>query len=353
MIIGRLQLTVCWHLLLGRSSKAMITVTGGAGAINDVASIPARLQEFSAAFEKGISMLKEGATAIEVVQEVVVMLEDSAYFNAGRGSVFTNAGTHEMDASVMDGTTGNAGAVCNVSNVRNPVRLARAVATSTQHVLLCGSGAESLAPNHGIRIEDNHYFFTNERYEQLKLARIQKRVVLDHGTEMEQHSGSVGIAAPSIFSHLGIDSEGKKQHKFGTVGCVARDKYGNLAAAGSTGGLTNKQPGRIGDTPIIGAGIYANSTTCAGETFIKNCVAHDVYARMNYQGLPLAAAIDEVILNVLPPETGGMIGVDSNGKVHASYNTAGMFTGEVSSLALVEGKGGESEAMGREAGEVR
>lgn len=361
-----------------------IAVHGGAGAITDESSIPLRLKEFNAAFYRGKEMLEQGAHAVEAVEAVVMMLEDSKYFNAGRGSVFTNAGTHEMDASIMDGTTGTAGAVCNVQNVRNPIQLARAVARGTQHVMLCGAGAESLAPNHGVQIEDNHYFFTEERYAQLIAARKSGRVVLDHGGEMTQHHQSIGVANPNIFPtlnktregqilspnlsaqqgstssatsprtgpmpdlSLGADNSGPKvpnwaaEHKFGTVGCVARDKYGNLAAAGSTGGLTNKQPGRIGDTPVIGAGVYANSQTCAvactgqGETFIKHVVAHDVHARIKYQQLPLAAAIDQVILDELPPETGGMIGVSASGTVHAAYNTHGMFTGLADSKGRLE-----------------
>jgi len=285
-----------------------------------------------------------------------------------------------MDASIMDGTTGSAGAVANVSNIKNPIKLARTVADDTQHVLLCGTGASSLAPKHDIQVEDNHYFFTEERYAQLKNARLTNSVVLDHGGAMLQDQKSVGLDSTGTVASSAkgfpkkqnpldkfpkrslakdldkkpdsvgdttdsvqdTNAQGKthdspggwaEEHKFGTVGCVARDQYGNLAAAGSTGGLTNKHPGRIGDTPIIGAGVYANTKTCAvactgqGETFIKHCVAHDVHARIKYLKEPLAMAIDEVILNVLPPETGGMIGVDAKGHVHASYNTAGMFTG--------------------------
>jgi beta-aspartyl-peptidase (threonine type) len=338
-----------------------IAAHGGAGAISDKASIPARLKEFEEAFNFGRQMLATGSTAMDAVQEVVARLEDSAYFNAGRGSVFTNSGTHEMDASIMDGSDGTAGAVAMVSNIKNPIHLARTVAKHTQHVMLCGVGASSLAPAHGVEVEDNHYFFTEERYAQLKNARAAGRIVLDHGGEMAQDERSVRVdtsgtvktghlrspgtspaipyqtinvgdawfvgksfgsiesldlngplpvseqkpaaAAAAGGGGVGAPQTGKwaEEHKFGTVGCVARDRYGNLAAAGSTGGLTNKHPGRIGDTPIIGAGVYANSNTCAvactgqGETFIKHVVAHDVHARIKYQGVPLAAAMDEVL----------------------------------------------------------
>uniref|UniRef100_A0A7S1JHZ9 beta-aspartyl-peptidase n=1 Tax=Eutreptiella gymnastica TaxID=73025 RepID=A0A7S1JHZ9_9EUGL len=343
-------------LPLDADGRWALAVHGGAGNISDQSTIPARLREFDAAFQAGHAMLEEGATALDTVIEVVRRLEDCAYFNAGRGSVFTNAGKHEMDASVMDGTTGSAGAVCNVSNIRNPVHLAHAVATGTQHVLLCGAGAESLAPRHGITREDDHYFFTQERYDQLVNARRNKMIVLDHGGECFQDRKSIGIAPTELFPFMSADSpaspladrkrptdqDGKPEHKFGTVGCVARDKHGNLAAAGSTGGLTNKQPGRVGDTPLVGAGIYANSRSCAiactgqGETFIKNVVAHDIHARMKYLDVPLAAAMDQVIFDVLPPQTGGAIGVDKEGNAYAAYNTNGMFTGLADSTGRQE-----------------
>ena len=251
-----------------------IAAHGGAGAISDTASIPARLKEFEEAFAVGKQMLEAGATALDAVQEVVARLEDSAYFNAGRGSVFTNAGTHEMDASIMDGTSGMAGAVAMVSNIKNPIRLARTVANNTQHVMLCGVGASSLAPPHGIEVEDNHYFFTEERYKQLQNARLTNRIILDHGGEMPQDHKSVridtsgtvktGHLTSPLFQPLGgilasplhqptgtsnslqdmnsldLNTTSRKapkeksssgwaeEHKFGTVGCVARDKYGEL-----------------------------------------------------------------------------------------------------------------------------
>ena len=159
---------------------------GGAGTISDTESIPIRMKEFSDAFAYGQKMLQDGALAVDAVQEVVARLENSPYFNAGKGSVFTNAGTHEMDASIMDGSTGTAGAVAMVSNIKNPIYLARTVASSTQHVLLCGAGASSLAPEHGIEMEDSHYFFTEERYAQLKNARLHNSILLDHDGEVKE-----------------------------------------------------------------------------------------------------------------------------------------------------------------------
>eukprot|EP00037_Helgoeca_nana_P020823 m.207869 g.207869 ORF g.207869 m.207869 type:complete len:568 (+) comp25408_c0_seq3:324-2027(+) len=332
-----------------------MAVHGGAGAITDTSTLSARTEAFTGIVTRGRDLLASGATAVEVCIAVVAELEDCIYFNAGRGSVFTHTGTHEMDACIMDGTSMAAGAVANVSNTRNPIKLAAAVATGTQHVLMVGLGAEALAPKFGIQREDSRFFFSEERYAQLKVARATQSVVLDHGGALEANTNSYATVSPDVFAltstspdpdtstpsddlpvaatATATDLKWAGEEKFSTVGCVVRDAYGNLASAGSTGGLCNKQPGRVGDTPIPGAGVYANSKTCAvactghGETFIKHSVAYDIHARMAYKNDSLQEAMTDVILHTLPPETGGCVGVDSNAEAFALYNTQGMFSG--------------------------
>jgi L-asparaginase / beta-aspartyl-peptidase len=344
----------------GRNRWAL-AMHGGAGEISDKTSIPARMEAFTAIEEEGRKMLSGGASALDTVQHVVSLLEDCKYFNAGRGSVFTHTGTHEMDACIMDGTAMTTGACANVGNVRNPIKLARVIAENTQHCLLAGVGAEALGAQHGIEREDNIFFYQEERYQQLLAARKTGEVVLDHGGALRPEPGSrasmrpeeVGVVdrsnqrtkreaklatadAASAAMHAAAEAEELgfvSEEKFSTVGCVARDIYGNLAAAGSTGGLCNKQPGRVGDTPIVCAGVYANSKTCAiactghGETFLKNAVAYDIHARMKYAGKGMSQAMNEAIMKSLPAHTGGCVGVSADGDAYASYNTSGMFTG--------------------------
>ena len=353
------------------SGRWAMAMHGGAGEISDKSSVPARMAEFTSIEAAGRKMLSEGATAMDTVEYVVSLLEDCVYFNAGRGSVFTHTGTHEMDACIMDGTLLRTGACSNVHNIRNPIKLARVVAEKTQHCLLSGPGAEALADKHNVTSEDNAYFHTDERYKQLLAARKTGEVVLDHGGALRQDTRSYAETKPSLIAsnavgrpHHGTDphtprqklrdaklrsadqesaqmraaAEGEalgfvSEEKFSTVGCVCRDKYGNLAAAGSTGGLCNKQPGRVGDTPIVGAGVFANSSTCAvactghGETFLKNSVAFDVHSRIKLAGMAMSEAMNTIMLHELPPHTGGIVGVSAEGEAYACYNTSGMFTG--------------------------
>jgi len=249
----------------------------------------------------------------------LVILEDNVLFNAGRGAVFTRKGVHEMDAAIMDGKTINAGAVAAVRNVRNPIELAIEVMQHSDHVFLSGEGANDFAISQGIRLEPEEYFFSQFRYDQWKAMRDSDNYSLDHSNQ-----------------HV---EELMKDKKFGTVGAAACDQKGNIAAATSTGGMTNKKYGRIGDTPMIGSGTYANNKTCAisctghGEMFIRAVAAYDVSALMEYKNFSLQQAMDEVVHKKLVSihGEGGMIGVDANGGFAMMFNSAGMYRGVRSS----------------------
>ncbi len=264
----------------------------------------------SEALNAGYALLENGEAAVDAVRAAVLSLEDNILFNAGRGSVFGRDGSQEMDASIMDGKTGMAGAVAAVKNIRNPVELAYAIMTGSEHVMLNGQGAYEFAKLHGIKTEPDNYFFSEFRRNQWKQLQGTGKSALDHDVEI-------------------------KDEKFGTVGAVALDKHGNIAAATSTGGMTNKQYGRIGDSPIIGAGTYANNKTCAisctghGEPFIRAVTAYDVSCLMEYKGLSLEEAMNVVVLDKLVKidGEGGMIGVDAKGNAAMVFNTEGMYRG--------------------------
>ena len=250
-----------------------------------------------------------------ILKAAIVVLEDNLLFNAGRGSVFTKKGVQEMDAAIMNGDTMAAGAVAGVRNVRNPIELAEEVMLNSNHVFLSGKGANDFAIKQGIKLEPDEYFFSKFRYDQWKVMRDSDSYSLDH-------------------THQGLE-ELMKDKKFGTVGAVACDALGNIAAATSTGGMTNKKYGRIGDSPLIGAGTYANNNTCAisctghGEPFICAVAAHDVSCLMEYKGMSLHEAMHEVVhvkLIKLNGE-GGMIGIDAKGNAAMLFNSAGMYRG--------------------------
>jgi beta-aspartyl-peptidase (threonine type) len=236
--------------------------------------------------------------------------------------VFTSDGRNELDASIMDGATRAAGAVAGVSRIRNPVRAAQAVMTRTRHVMLIGAGAEAFAADAGLELVEPAYFATAERWAQLERARAENRVELDHDGATKAAAGEARAA---------------DDKKFGTVGAVAMDAFGNLAAATSTGGITNKQSGRVGDSPIIGAGTWADNATAAvsgtglGEAFMRACAAHEVASLMKYRGLSLEAAVEEVATVAVPANggTGGLIAVDAGGNVAMRFSTAGMYRGVV------------------------
>ena len=299
-------------------SKFTIVVHGGAGTISKK-SITAEkeaayLKALDDAMKAGYNVLEKNGDALDSVKAAVTELENSILFNAGKGSVFTNTGTHEMDASIMDGRDLSAGAVAAIKNVRNPIELAYTVMKKSEHVFLIGKGAEEFAKQNEIAFEPDEYFYSEFRYKQLLKTKQSNETALDHS----------------------VDPDDKK---FGTVGAVACDANGSLAAATSTGGMTNKQFGRVGDSPIIGIGTYANNKTCAisctghGEPFIKVVAAYDVSCLMEYKGLSLEEAMSIVVMDKLMKidGEGGMIGVDANGNASLIFNSEGMYRGFCSS----------------------
>lgn len=300
-------------------NKISIAIHGGAGTILKEDMTPekevAYRQALQSALDAGYQILESGGNAIEAVKEAVICLEDNPLFNAGKGSVFTTDGVNEMDAAIMDGKTLEAGAVTGVRNIRNPVELAEQVMLHSGHVFLSGKGANDFALKQGLALEDDDYFFTQQRYDQWIELRGSDSYVLDHKSDKPIQSF--------------------KENKYGTVGAVACDKTGNLAAATSTGGMTNKLYGRIGDTPIIGIGTYANNKTCAisctghGEPFIRAVAAYDVSFMMEYKKMSLKDAATEVVMKKLVKINGegGMIGMDAEGNSIMIFNCAGMYRG--------------------------
>ena len=298
-------------------SKHTIVIHGGAGTILREDMTPELEAAYFNGLEEGLSagyaVLEEGGTAINAVKAALVVLEDNVLFNAGRGSVFTKKGVQEMDAAIMDGATLHAGSVAGVRNVRNPIELAAEVMNNSNHVFLSGKGANDFAIKQGIKLEPDEYFFSQFRYDQWKAIRDSDNYSLDH-------------------THQQLE-ELMRDKKFGTVGAVACDQGGNIAAATSTGGMTNKKYGRIGDSPIIGAGTYANNKTCAisctghGEPFIRAVAAYDVSSLMEYKGYSLEKAMDIVVHQKLVEleGEGGMIGVDAKGNGFMVFNSAGMY----------------------------
>lgn len=293
-------------------------VHGGAGTILQQ-DLTAELESayragLQRALDAGYAVLLSGGTAIDAVRAGTCILEDDPLFNAGRGSVFTNTGKHEMDAAIMDGLSLSAGAVAGIQQVRNPVEVATAVMRNSEHVLLSGAGALEFARKNGMALEEDSYFFSQFRYNQWLSLRDTEQVALDHNLQAIENS---------------------TEKKFGTVGAVACDRKGNVAAATSTGGMTNKKYGRIGDTPLIGCGTYANNHTCAisatghGELFIRAVAAYDVSCLMEYKNLSLTEAMDIVVNKKLVAIAGegGMIGVDNKGNFALLFNSAGMYRG--------------------------
>lgn len=294
-----------------------LVIHGGAGTILKEDMTPdlekAYMDGLNQALNAGFAVLEEGGTSANAVKAALVVLEDHVLFNAGRGAVFTKKGVQEMDAAIMDGQTLAAGAVAGVRNVRNPIELATEVMRNSNHVFLSGKGANDFAIKQGVKLEPDEYFFSQFRYDQWKAIRDSDTYSLDH-----------------THHHL---EELMRDKKFGTVGAVACDQHGHLAAATSTGGMTNKKYGRIGDSPLIGAGTYANDATCAisctghGEIFIRAVASYDVSCLMEYSHLSLQAAMDKVVNNKLRAlqGEGGMIGVDGKGTHAMIFNSAGMY----------------------------
>ncbi|HEX2607548.1 MAG TPA: isoaspartyl peptidase/L-asparaginase [Flavisolibacter sp.] len=309
-------------------SHISLAIHGGAGTIRkeDMTAHTEKeyLQGLTEALNAGYHYLEQGGTAVEAVTITVRILEDNILFNAGKGSVFTKSGRHEMDASIMDGSNLQAGAVAGVQNVKNPILLAREVMLHSNHVFLNGQGAEEFGRSRSVAFESDDYFFSSYRHEQWKEIRDTDGYSLEHSD-------------PHI--EMGI-----KDKKFGTIGAVACDGSGNIAAATSTGGMTNKHYNRIGDSPIIGAGTYANNRTCAisctghGELFMRAVAAYDVSCLMEYKGFTLQQAMEEVVLRKLMDlkGEGGMIGVDAKGNTALIFNSEGMYRGVKTSQGIHE-----------------
>jgi len=291
-----------------------LAVHGGAGTIDQASLTPERRAAYRAglarALHAGHAILADGGTALDAVTAAVCALEDEPLFNAGRGAVYTAAGTQEMDAAIMDGRDRRAGAVAGLFGPRNPIRAARAVMEHSEHVMLLGDGALAIARQAGLEFADRDYFFTEARWQALQDTLRQRAAGVDDGDPARKH---------------------------GTVGAVARDRSGHLAAATSTGGMTAKAPGRVGDSPIIGAGTFADDTTCAvsctghGELFIRWTAAAEIAARMRHRGETLAAAADHVVMQDLLAVggSGGLVAVAADGSVALPFNSAGMYRGVI------------------------
>ncbi|HIB04362.1 MAG TPA: isoaspartyl peptidase/L-asparaginase [Candidatus Marinimicrobia bacterium] len=293
---------IAFAILTGSKDESVefsIAIHGGAGTITRKNMTPEKENAYRSKLKEtlnvGYSILNKGGTSLDAVEATIRIMENSELFNAGKGAVFTNAGTNELDASIMDGRNLKAGAVARVKTVKNPISAARKVMEETWHVMLSGDGADKFAKEQGLDIVDPSYFYTQRRWDSLKKIQVEKH---------------------------------------GTVGCVALDKHGNLAAGTSTGGLTNKRWGRVGDSPIIGAGTYANNQTCAvsgtgqGEYFIRGNVAYDVSAIMEYKGKSVGEAAQNVIRKLSDMGgNGGIITMDSKGNISMPFNTAGMYRG--------------------------
>lgn len=293
-------------------------IHGGAGTIAPNRMTPAIERDLRAglqrSLEAGCGILKNGGSSLDAIVAAVRVMEDDPLFNAGRGAVFTSAGRNEMDAAIMDGKTLQAGSAGCLRHVRNPITLARAIMDRSPHVMFVGEGAEAFARETGIELVDEKYFYTEERWDALQ--RVQKAEAEARATEKE----------------FAISD----QDRHGTVGAAALDRAGNLAAATSTGGNTNKRPGRLGDTPIIGAGTYANDRTCAmsgtgeGEYFIRLVAGHEISALMEHRGLSLEQASQTVVDRITKlGGAGGLIAIDRNGNVAFPFNTAGMYRGYI------------------------
>ena len=309
------------------NKKYVLVIHGGAGTILKSSMTPEREAAYKLALQNalnaGNAVLKNNGTALDAVVAAVKIFEDDSLFNAGKGAVFTNEGRNELDASIMDGKTLKAGAVAGITTIKNPITAARAVMDKSEHVMMAGKGAELFAAQNGCTVVDASYFFTTSRWRGLQQAKKE-----DSLKALNKDS-----------SHTLLKQPGNHDYKYGTVGAVALDMNGNLAAATSTGGMTNKRYGRIGDSPIIGGGTYADNNTCAisctgwGEYFIRLVMAKTISDRMEFAHQSLKIAADEMIMKKLPAlgGDGGLIGVDKDGNIVMSFDTEGMYRGYIKS----------------------
>lgn len=314
----------------------VLAIHGGAGVINRKNMTPEMEQEstegLQAALNAGFAVYRAGGSSLDIVEAAVRSLEDCPVFNSGHGSVFTSEGKIEMDAAIMDGKTRKAGAIANVTNIRNPISAARAVMEKTAHVLLVGEGAEQFAAEAGLEIVDPSYFWTEQKW--VTFERILQ----------EEDAKRTGIVKEKDAEAAGHTQSMADLKKFGTVGAVALDVNGSVAAATSTGGTMNKKKGRVGDSPLIGAGTYADNETCAisctghGEYFIRFASAYDVCALMKYKQLPLSEAASYVVHDVLMTAggRGGLISLDAKGNCALPFNSEGMFRGCITSKGVVQ-----------------
>lgn len=313
------------QLLVAQQNNRQIAIAihGGAGTIRKANMTDdmeqAYKEKLKEALQAGYAVLQRGGTSTEAVVAAIKIMEDSELFNAGKGAVFTSDGRNELDAAIMDGKTRNAGTVAGITTVKNPITAAVAVMNNSPHVMMIGPGAEQFAEEQGLEIVDPSYFYTERRFQQLQRIKDTEKQQLDHSGDQ----GSMDVKFPD--------------YKFGTVGAVALDKDGNIAAATSTGGMTNKKYGRVGDVPIIGAGTYADNQTCAvsatghGEFFIRSVVAYDISALMKYKGMSVVEAANEVVNHKLVEMegSGGVIAIDGKGNITMPFNTSGMYRGAI------------------------
>ncbi|AMC12129.1 isoaspartyl peptidase [Lutibacter profundi] len=312
--------TVKKETIKRKPNSFAIVIHGGAGGIKreyfTKEQQEAYTQKLHEALDAGYKVLENGGISLNAVEAAINVMENSPLFNAGKGAVYNSEGNQEMDAAIMDGKTLNAGAVAGVNHIKNPILAARIVMDSSKHVLLSGKGAEIMAKKYGIEMVDSSYFFTQKRLNQLRKIQGKEKTQLDHTAFL-------------------IKNELIDDHKFGTVGAVAIDKNGNIAAGTSTGGMTNKKFGRIGDVPLIGAGTYANNLTCGisatgtGEYFIRTVASHDVSSLIQYKNLSPKEALHTVLFKKIGElgGEGGMILIDKNGDVYWDFNSTGMFRG--------------------------
>jgi len=313
-----------------QQSKVAIAIHGGAGTILRENMSDEREAEYRAkldeALQAGYRVLENGGTSLDAVVSAIQIMEESPLFNAGRGAVFTNDGKNELDAAIMDGETRKAGAVAGISSVKSPVAAARAVMDNSPHVMMIGKGAEQFATEQGLETVDPSYFYTDRRFEQLQRIRSTEKQQLDHDGDKSSEDKKQGYLDAKF-----------PDRKFGTVGAVALDQNGNIAAATSTGGMTNKRYGRVGDVPVIGAGTYADNATAAisatghGEYFIRSVVAYDITALMKYQNKSVQEAANEVVKDKLVEMGGGggVIAIDHDGNIAMPFNTKGMYRGSI------------------------
>ncbi len=325
--IAAFCLTIVTNAQMKDTAKYVLVIHGGAGTILKKNMTVEKEQAYKDALQKaldaGNAILKSGGTAMDAVEASVKFLEDNPLFNAGKGAVFTSEGKNELDAAIMDGSNLKAGSVASVTTIKNPITAARKVMERTEHVMLIGSGAEQFAKLSGCEIVDPSYFFTQDRWDGLEKAR--------KADSLKAKKDKASIEA--------VKQLDNPDNKYGTVGAVALDKHGNLAAATSTGGMTNKRYGRVGDAPIIGAGTYADNNTCAisgtgwGEFFIRLVMAKSISDRMEFGKQTLTDAANEMIMKKLPAlgGDGGLIAVDKNGNIAMPFCTEGMYRGYIKS----------------------